>query len=508
MKIYTAKQIKQADKYTIKNEPISSVDLMERAANGAFNWINKKFNNKTVFSIFCGVGNNGGDGLVIARKLHKKGFSVLVYEVQFSSNYSEDYSTNKKRLEDLDISVFEVKPDSDLLSIEYGNVIIDCVFGSGLSKEIDEDQWIGVLISKLNKQLCTRISIDIASGLYCEDNDENEGVIFQPDFTLTFQFPKLAFLFPNNTKFVGEFTVIPIGLSKAFILKEPTQFFTIQKFTAQIIHKKSNKFDYKGTYGHGLVMAGSQGKMGAAVLAAKACLKSGAGLVTAHIPKSGNDIMQISAPEIMTSCDASSDNLTELKNVSVYSAIGIGPGIGKSLATQNLLGEVLKNSNVSIVLDADALNIISKNKTMLNSLPKGSIITPHVGEWKRLVGEANGDYSQLKSAINFANINDVIVVLKGAHTTVICPNGEVFFNLTGNPGMATAGSGDVLTGILTGLLSQGYEAIQAAILGVYIHGLAGDIALKKGSRESVTANDIINNLGKAFQKLNESKEHS
>ena len=505
MKIYTAVQVRQADIFTIENEPITSADLMERAASGAFNWIAKKFKRKTIFSVFCGVGNNGGDGLVIARLLHQKGFSVKVYEIQFSLKYSRDYVINKHRLKELAIPVIELKSDSDFSSIVYGNVIIDCVFGSGLSKEIGEDLMVGRLITGLNNQLATKIAIDIASGLFCEDNDANEGVIFQPDFTLTFQFPKLAFMFPNNAKYVGDFKVIPIGISEAFILKEPTQFFIAEKFAVQLIHKKSNKFDYKGTYGHALIMAGSYGKMGAAILAAKACLKSGAGLVTAHIPKSGYNIMQISVPEIMTNCDASSSHLTESKNVLDYSTLGIGPGIGKNLNTQKVLGDVLAKFKKPVILDADALNILSLNQSMLKIIPKGSILTPHIGEWKRVVGEANGDYSQLKSALIFAQKHDVIVILKGAYTAVVCSNGEMFFNTTGNPGMGTAGSGDVLTGILTGLLAQGYESIQTAILGVYVHGLAGDIALKKGSRESVTAGDIINNLGKAFQKLNKSK---
>ena len=248
--------------------------------------------------------------------------------------------------------------------------------------------------------------------------------------------------------------------------------------------------------------------MGAAVLAAKACLKSGVGLVTAQIPRGGNDIMQMSIPEVMTWSDAQIDHLSELKTVENFDAVGIGPGIGQKLETQSLLGEMLHELEKPAVLDADALNIIATHKTFLDKVPKNSILTPHLGEWKRLAGKSKGDYAQLYSAISFSNTHQVIVILKGAHTATICPNGEVFFNTTGNPGMATAGSGDVLTGILTSLLAQGYQSVQAAILGVYIHGLAGDIAVNKGSRESVTAGDIINNLGKAFQKLNKSKKHS
>ena len=499
MKIYTAEQVREADAFTIQNEPISSVDLMERAATGAYKWISKKFNKKTVVSIFCGVGNNGGDGLVIARLLYESGYKIHVNEVQFSQKYSDDYSVNKKRLEDILVPVTELKSEDDFKNIQYGNVIIDCVFGSGLSREVDG--WIGDLIIELNNQLVSKISIDIASGLFAENNDENRGTIFQPDFTLTFQFPKLAFMFPDNAGFVGELVVIPLGISEEFILNEPSQYFTIEKFTAKLIHKKSSKFDYKGTYGHALIMAGSYGKMGAAVLAAKACLKSGTGLVTAQIPKGGNDIMQISVLEVMTWNDKHLGYLTELKKVTPFTAIGIGPGLGKKLETQKLLDRLLNVYKKPMVLDADALNILSENKNWLERIPNYSILTPHIGELKRLIGEPKGDYEQLELTIEFANKYEVYVVIKGAHSAVVCPNREVFFNTTGNPGMATAGSGDVLTGIITGLLAQGYIPVHAAMLGVYVHGFAGDLALKKGSRESVIASDIINKLGKSFSKI-------
>ncbi len=500
MKIYNTEQVRRADSYTIQNEPISSLYLMERAATSAFNWIRNKFKKKTTFSIFCGAGNNGGDGLVIARLLQQAGYSVRVYEVQFSRRSSEDNLINKARLQDLKIPIITLFSDSDFSKIEYGNVIIDAIFGSGLTQSVKG--WIGELIAELNNQPIKRIAIDIASGLFVENNDENTGIIFMPNFTLTFEFPKLAFMFPSNDEFVGEFMVLPIGISEEYIFLEPTKHFTIETFTAKIILKKRSKFDYKGTYGHALIMAGSSGKMGAAVLAVKAALKSGTGLVTAHIPNSGNDIMQISVPEVMTWTDYQSAFLSELKETDSFSSIGIGPGIGKKKETQQLLHLVLKTYKKPMVIDADALNILSENKEWLKLIPKGSIITPHLGEWKRLVGESVGGYSQLESAKLFAEKYSINLVLKGAHTAVVCSNGEVFFNTTGNPGMATAGSGDVLTGILTGLLAQRYKPLQAAILGVYIHGLAGDIALKKESRESLVASDIINHLGEAFQKLN------
>ena len=501
MKIYTAVQIKKADAFTIKNEPISSVDLMERAAKGAFNWIHNKYSKRTVFSIFCGVGNNGGDGLVIARLLHESGYKVSTYEIQFTHNYSQDYVINKQRLKDAKIPVIAIKSESDFGEITYGNVIIDCVFGSGLSRGIEG--WVSNLIEVINNQPTDKIAIDIASGLYSENNDTNKGVVFKPNYTLTFQFPKLAFLFPGNARFVGDLVIIPIGISEDFILNEPTSYFTIQKFTTSLIHKKSSKFDYKGTYGHALIMAGSNGKMGAAILAAKACLKSGAGLVTAHIPNHGNDIMQISVPEVMTCPDSNKEYLSDFKDVSKFESIGFGPGIGQEKSTISLLQNVLESYAKPMVLDADALNILSSNKEWLNLIPKHSILTPHLGELRRLIGDSKGDFDQLELTKAFAKKYESYVVIKGAYSAIVCPNGEVFFNTTGNPGMATAGSGDVLTGILTGLLAQGYKSVHASILGVYIHGLAGDYALKKESRESITASDIIQNLSVSFQNLKE-----
>ena len=499
MKIYTAQQIRNADAFTIKNEPISSIDLMERASNQVYKWLISKYSKQTKFSIFCGVGNNGGDGLAVARLLHQKGYSVQVFEVLFSKKTSVDYGINRKRLEGLKIPISILQAPKDIQELIENTTIIDAIFGSGLSREVDG--WVGELITQLNLIKSTKISIDIASGLFSENNDANNGPIFKPHYTLSFQFQKLAFMFPENQIYVGKVKVLPIGISEEYILTETTGYFTLERFTAKLIHRKSNKFDYKNTYGHALMIGGSFGKMGAMILASHACLKSGAGLVSAHVPYLGNDILQNSLPEAMTLPDTDPKILTELKDLENYSAIGVGPGMGTRSKTQKLFYEILCSAKQPLVIDADALNILSENPDWINLLPNGSVLTPHLGELNRLLLTGKKPLERLKITKDFTKKNKVFVIIKGAHTSLVCPDGEVFFNTTGNPGMATAGSGDVLTGIITGLLSQGYEPKQAALLGVYIHGLAGDIGIKTESRESLLASNIVENLGKAFKKL-------
>jgi len=500
MKIFSVDQIRRADAYTIEHEPISSLDLMERAATSAFKWIQKKFNTQTTFNVFCGIGNNGGDGLVIARLLHQSGYQVSVYEVKLGNRYSADYLANKSRLQQLDVHIQVLESDESMVSLEKAHVTIDAILGSGLSKPVQG--WCGGLIEKLNQSVQPKISIDIASGLFAEDNDENMGAVFQPDYTLTFEFPKLAFMFPENFQNVGELVVLPIGISEAYVLNETTEYFTTEKFTAQLIHQSGSKFDYKGVYGHAYIAAGSLGKMGAAVLASKAALKSGAGWVTAQVPHCGVDILQTSIPEVMVMADAHPEYLSTYIALNDRQTLGVGPGIGQESITKTYLKNILDNAKKSIVVDADAINICAEDESLLKSIPPKSILTPHLGEWKRLHSHpSTGAFDRLQQVKKFALKYDVYVVLKGAYSAVVCPDGEVFFNTTGNPGMATAGSGDVLTGILTGLLAQSYAPKQAAILGVYIHGLAGDLALQKGSRESVVASDIISNLGAAFHQL-------
>jgi len=346
------------------------------------------------------------------------------------------------------------------------------------------------------------ISIDIPSGLMGEDNTGNiSDNIIQADFTLTFQFPKISFFFAENEKNLGIWEVLPIRLHPDGIAQTLTDFRLIEKEEIQQIIQKRSRFGHKGTYGHALLIAGSFGKMGAAILASKACLRSGAGLLTTHVPHFGYQIIQTAVPEAMASVDQHDSIFTEFPDLSHFSAIGVGPGIDQKTNTKRAINELIERSKLPLVIDADALNILAENKTWLEKLPEKSILTPHPGEFKRLVGETENSYIRIQKQIEFSKKYKVIVVLKGAFTSVSTPDGKLYFNSTGNPGMATAGSGDVLTGIILGLLAQGISSENAALAGVYMHGLSGDLAVLQNSEFSLVAGDIVKFLGKAFLSL-------
>lgn len=508
MKILTASQIREADAYTIANEPVKSIDLMERAAKACSEWIMKRYDKKNRFTIFCGIGNNGGDGLAIARMLHGKGYTVEVNIVRFSEKCSEDFFTNEKRLKGLKkISPKSITSAGDaketFLSEKTDGVTticIDAILGSGLSRPAEG--LAAEIIREINKSRLPVISIDIPSGLFCESNSGNppENII-KAEVTLTFEGPKLAFMFPGNSDYVGAWQIIQIGLHREFIAGIKSSWFFVTKDISEKIIRKRKKFSHKGSFGHSLLVCGSFGKMGAAVLAAGACMRSGTGLATVHVPKCGYFVLQSAVPEVMVSVDDSEHFVTSHPRLENFNAIGTGPGIGTEKQTQNMLKLLIQNSRVPLVFDADAINIFSENKTWLSFIPPNSIFTPHPGEFERLAGKSRDNSERLSKQTDFARKFKCFVILKGAHTGIACPDGSVFFNSTGNPGMATGGSGDVLTGILTSLLAQGYSPKEACILGVYLHGSAGDIASKKTGMHSLIAGDIIENLGEAFLSL-------
>jgi NAD(P)H-hydrate epimerase len=501
MKILTTQQTRAADAYTIKHEPIASVDLMERAATKCVNWLINKYNNKTPFTIFCGVGNNGGDGLVIARLLKEKGYDVEVLIVQFSKNYSPDFQTNLERLNEIELVPIILSTEQHSFKIVEDAIIVDAIFGSGLSKPIEG--FIAEIIEIINISKNEIVSIDMPSGLFGDSNLENPKThIVKANNTLTFQQPKLAMLLPENYEFVGDFEVLNIGLHADYMESvKPKKIFITKEIAHSILHVRK-KYSHKGTYGHALLITGSKGKMGAAVLAAKACLRSGVGLLTVQIPKKGVEIMQTSVPEAMCVEDEENDFISNLTAIETYSAIGVGPGLGKEKATQNVLKLLIQNTTNPLVIDADALNILSANKTWLAFLPEGSILTPHPKEFERLVGKWDNDEERLKLQQEFSIKNKLIVVLKGANTSIASPDEMLFFNSSGNAGMATGGSGDVLTGIITGLISQGYSSKNAAILGVYLHGVAGDIAKENLNENAMIAGDILNYIPQSFGWLN------
>ncbi len=325
-------------------------------------------------------------------------------------------------------------------------------------------------------------------------NGEDDAIV-RPDYTVSFQLPKLAFMIPHNGPFIGDWQVANIGLDPGFIQKSETSYFFTNKKSAKKLVRDREKFSHKGTFGHALLLAGSYGKMGAAQLCGGACLRSGAGLLTMHVAGCGYQIIQIALPEAMCTVDIHEKMLTTLPELDAYSAIGVGPGLGKEPQTLQMLEELIEKAKVPMVWDADALNLLSENPDLLKKLPEQTIITPHPKEFERLAGKSKGDYARLELARDFAQEHKLVVVLKGAHTAVVFPNGTVHFNATGNAGMATGGTGDVLTGILTSLLAQKYNPQDAARLGVYQHGVAGDRAAKARTKVAMIASDIVENLG-------------
>ena len=503
MKILTTEQQRLLDVFTISNEPISSTDLMERAAEVCFQNLISKFDHTHNFIVFCGPGNNGGDGLVISRLLFLNGYSVKTFIVCNTDKYANDFLINETRLKEIGLNPIYITSNADLdIIIHYGDIIVDAIFGTGLSKPISG--ITEAVIKKINLSNATVISIDIPSGLFCEDNTINNlETIIKARHTLTFQAPKLSFLFPENFIFVGQWEVLDIGLDQNFInALGATNFFITTDFIKSI-YKKRSKFSHKGTYGHALIIAGSKGKIGAALLAAKACLRAGSGLITAHVPFHAINIMQSAFPEAMLSIDSDENVFSEIPKLDFYSSIGVGPGLGTDKITANAFKQIIQNVKIPLVIDADGLNILAQNKTWLSFLPPNSILTPHPKEFERLFGKTENSLERLSLLKEMSFKFQIYIILKGAHTIIVSPNGNCFFNSTGNPGMATAGSGDVLTGIITGLFSQGYSSMQAAVFGVYLHGLAGDFAADSFSMEAMIASDITANLNKAFLIIND-----
>ena len=498
MKIFKAEQVKEADNYTITNEPISSIDLMERAALNCTKKIRKIGKKKQTINIFVGPGNNGGDGLAIARNLHQKRYSIKVFILNFTKNYSQDFTENLNRLRKLNFeNIFTIEKSESFPQIKKSEIIIDAIFGSGLSRNIEGLPKDIILL--LNKCKATKIAIDIPSGLFGEENKHLNQIIFKADYTLTFEYPFLSFFFPENERFVGRFNIIKIGVHPNYIKKTKTNFYYTEKKNIKI--KKRTKFSHKGTFGHSLIIAGSYEKAGAAILSIKAAHRIGAGLVTALVPKCNYQITHITSPETMLKIDSSEYFISKLPELKPYNSIAIGPGISFNDLTIEMLKNLCINYNKPIIFDADAITIIAKNNDLLNIIPENSIFTPHPKEFERLVGVETNNYKRLQLQVNFSKKYKCYIVLKGANTCISTPNGKCYFNSTGNPGMATGGSGDVLTGIISGLIAQNYTPKQACKIGVFLHGLAGDIAIKKTGENSLIASDIIDFLPKAFFKI-------
>lgn len=497
MKILSSEQIRNVDEYTIRNEPIRSIDLMERAAKAFTRWFTTRFSPKYQVTVICGAGNNGGDGLAVARMLNEKNYKVSVYAIRKSASASDDFKINEKRLEGL-IHVNMITNSNEVPELSTGQIVIDAIFGSGLSRDV-EGLYADV-IRAMNNSGNTIVSIDIASGLFADRHTFSD-IVVKPEFTVSFQIPKLAFFMSENSRYVGDWYIVDIGLMQEAIEKEASDYFMLTDGFVKSVLKKREKFAHKGTHGRALVMAGSYGKMGAAVLCAKAALRTGVGLLTMNIPRCGYDIMQSVVPEAMVLPDEGDHFLTSYGDVSKFDALGIGPGIGQEQETVYSLMQVVQAFGKPLVIDADGLNIIAQHREILEVLPSKTILTPHPKEFERLAGKWSDDFERLEKLVAFASENDVIVVLKGAHTSIALPTGEVYFNSSGNPGMASGGTGDVLTGMITSLLAQGYLPEYAAKVGVYLHGVAGDLAAEVTGQIGMIASDLIDFIPDAYQNI-------
>ncbi len=497
MKIFGAAKVREIDAYTIKNEPVVSTELMERAAFRLTGWYVRHYHTDQKVIIFAGSGNNGGDAMAMARQLADRQFRVECNLLVFGT-LSDDCAHNRQRLLDQGLVKFcEVGEGDKLPSISEDDVVVDGIFGSGLSRQVSG--FPAKVIDHINRHTGVIIAIDIPSGLFGEDNTDNDyNAVIRATHTLTFQFPFLSFFFEMNEAHVGQWRVRDIRLHPDIIKKSDTSYQTIEKEMVRELLPERPKFAHKGTFGHGLIISGSYGMMGAALLAGEACLRSGTGLVTVHVPRFGYNIIQTALPEALVSLDQSDILFSEALLLQAYTAIGIGPGLGCKPNTAKGLKMLLERVEVPLLIDADGLNIISENPEWLSQLPEGTILTPHPKEFDRLAGKSRDGFERHQKQRALAEKYGVIVVLKGAYTGIAAPDGRYWFNTTGNPGMATGGSGDVLTGLITGLLAQGVKPLDAALAGVYLHGLAGDLAAAALSQESLIAGDIIKYLGAAF----------
>ena len=494
MKIFSAAQIKKWDAFTIENEPISSIDLMERAAMACCRWILEHKYHQRHFLVLCGNGNNGGDGLAIARLLLQNNCKLTAYII--SEKGSPDYEINLERLRHQGLLPENIAT-GNFPAITPDIVVIDAIFGTGLNNA--PEGVSGALIEHVNNSPAPVISIDLPSGLYADIDSEANSII-KATHTICLQNYKLAFLLPQNDQYYGEVHLINIGMDKTFESEEEAEFELTERALIRSICKSRKRFSHKGTYGQAALLCGSYGMMGAAVLGARACLRSGVGKLTCYIPGCGYTILQSTVPEAM--CIVHGDEyISSADGMESFDAAGIGPGIGKYPSHAVMLEDIFRKTKKPLLIDADALNTIASNNSLLEAIPPHSIITPHPGEFERLFGTISNDFERVQLAMQKAVVHQVYIVLKGHHTLICTPGGKGWFNNTGNAGMATAGSGDVLSGFITGLLAQGYPPLQAALLGVYLHGLAGDLAAQRFSQEAMIAGDIVDALGDAFKQI-------
>lgn len=497
MKIFAKEQIYQGDKITAERQNISSFELMERAGIQIFNWLHTRMQGAQVpIHVFCGIGNNGGDGLVVARHLITHGYNVITYVANCSDKRSKAFLVNYDRIKTVtkDWPIL-LTCKEEFPEIHRDDIIVDAVFGIGLNRPVDD--WVKELFQHFRASEAFTLAIDMPSGLFSDKVPDDENAVVWANHTLSFASPKLVFFLPETAKYTVQWEILDIGLDQEFLFATETEAEFIGKFEVLPMYRPRDKFSHKGHFGHSVIVGGSYGKIGSVVLASRATLTIGAGLVTSYVPKCGYTVLQTALPEAMVETDVDEKIITAIKSSAEPTVIGLGIGLGTATKTANAFEAFLKTNKAPLVIDADGLNILGKKKTRLKLLPEHSILTPHHGELKGLIGTWKDDFDKLNKAKAFSKKYKCILVIKGAYTTVVF-NDKLYINSTGNPGMATAGSGDVLTGIITGLISQGYEPMAATLFGVYLHGRAGDIASQDLGYEAITASDIISYINEAF----------
>lgn len=500
-KILTCKQQQATDQYTISQEGIASIDLMEKAATLMTEEIVRRWSSEYRIVCFAGAGNNGGDALAIARMLYMRGYEVEVFLFNPYGKISEETATNARRLQEAGcLNYTEVTSSFKTPTLTEQDVVIDGLFGIGLNRNLEGG--FAAVVSLINASPAQVVAIDIPSGLMGEDNSTiKRQYVVRANLTLTVHSPKLAFLFSENEEYVGEWVVLDAGISKTFTEETASPYYIIEQEDLVPLIKPRKRFAHKGEFGHSLLIAGSYGMGGCAVLAARAAMRAGTGLVTVHAPQKNVVILQTAVPEAVVSVDIHEALFTYPIETTTYDAVGIGPGLGTDVLTATAIGQVFSQSDMPLVIDADALNICSKHPSLLKKIPQNSILTPHLGEFERLVGDCSNSFERLTKAKFLAAEHSIYIVLKGAWTTIVTPEGDCFFNTSGNPGMAVGGSGDVLTGILTALLAQGYSPLDSCKIGVYLHGLAGDMASYQKGEIGMTAGDIVEAIPQAWQAL-------
>lgn len=501
MKVFSKEQIYEGDKLTAERQQISSTDLMERAGTQIFNWIHARMQGAQVpIHVFCGIGNNGGDGLVLARHLITHGYNVNTFIINCSDKRSKDFLVNYDRIKNVTkkwpvlLSCSEDFPTD----IKPDDIIVDAVFGIGLNRPIDA--WVKKLFMHFRATKAFTLAIDIPSGLHTDKAVEDEDAVVWAGFTLSFASPKLVFFLPETAKYTVQWEVLDIGLDQEFLFTTETEVELIGKHEVLPNYIPREKYSHKGQFGHALVIGGSYGKIGAVTLTSRAVLSVGAGLVSAYVPKCGYHALQASFPEAMVITDTDEEKITAIKFDIEPTVVAFGIGAGTNTKTITAFATFLKTNKKPLVIDADGINILSKKKTLLKLLPEATVLTPHPKELERLIGTWKDDFDKLKKIKAFSKKYKVIVLVKGANSITVFED-KLYVNTTGNPGLSTAGSGDVLTGIITGLISQGYHPLVATIFGVYLHGKSADIAVEDFGYQSLIASHVIDYLGEAYLDL-------